>query len=296
MLRYDLPPTEQDQQTETHADKGGSAPSYRTKPPQRIETIYVTMSTKDPERHIRPKDIGNYLMACLAVALLLTFVVAPDAPLYTTQTLMVPAILLPVQTITVSLPITATGIKSYPAKYASGTLTITNGDSLTEYIQAGFLLTTGSGVEVSTDQAVTVPAGNGESYGVSRVAAHAVLAGNGGNIPAYSINRTYGTDLFIKNLTAFTGGHDAYSVQYVTDQDRQTALASARAQADAKQPAGLLLKPCMETTSQQVSQVSVTLRCQPITYHVSAGMQIVSVRVKGMNVVLAYETLLGAGT
>ncbi len=207
MLRYDLPPTERDQQQEeTHADQGGPVPSDRTKPPQPIKTIYVTMSTTDPQRHVRWQDIGNSIMACLAIALLLTFAFVPDAPAYTTKTLTVPAILLPVQTIAVSVPITATGVKSYSATNASGRLTITNGGSLTEYIQAGFLLTAGSGVEVATDQGVTVLAGNGESYGMATVAAHAVAAGSSGNIPAYGINRTYGTDVFIKNLSAFTGG------------------------------------------------------------------------------------------
>jgi hypothetical protein len=311
MIRYDLPPTEREPirrteplagqcqgnwQRPKQSSQDDWQPDDPTKPLQGIETIYVTMSTTDPQRHIRLSDVGNVIMACLAIAMLLTFVVMPDAPLYTTKTLTVPAILLPVRTITVSVPITATGVKTYPATSASGTLTITNGGSLTEYIQTGFLLTSTSGVEVATDQGVTVPAGNGESYGVTTVSAHSVVAGSSGNIPAYSINRTYGTDLFIKNLTAFMGGQDAYSVRFVTDQDKQTALSSASTQIDAQRPAVLLLKPCVETTSEQAKQVSVTLTCQPITYHAPAGMQVVSVRVQGMSVVLTYKTLLDAGT
>ena len=262
---------------------------------ERVETVYVTMSSQDPERRHSLEGMVNGVMRFLAVAVLLAFVLMPDAPVYTTKTLSVPAVLLPVQIITVSVPVTATGVKNYPATQARGVLTITNGGSLTESLQMEFLLTSGRGVEVATDQAVTIPAGNGQSYGVATVSAHAVMAGSSGNIPALSVNRTYGTDLFIKNLNTFTGGKDAYSVRYVTDKDKQTALASARAQVAAKQPLGLLLKPCTETTSQQSSQVNIMLTCQPISYHVPAGLKIVGVRVQGMRVVLTYRAIASIG-
>ncbi|HET8843004.1 MAG TPA: hypothetical protein VFN35_16190 [Ktedonobacteraceae bacterium] len=211
-LRYDVPPTGQETPMPSD-DVIDQQPNDQTQPPQRIKTIYVTMSTKDPQRHIHWREVGNVVIACMAIAMLMALVVSPNAATYTTKTLVVPAILLPVRVITVSVPITPTGVKTYLAIQAQGTLTITNGGSLPQFIQAGFLLTSYSGVEVSTDYGVTVPEGNGESYGVATVSAHVVVAGSGGNIPAYSIKRTYGTDIFIKNLSAFTGGQDAYSVQ-----------------------------------------------------------------------------------
>lgn len=266
-------------------------PGKQAAQPGQVETIYVTMSTTDPQRHVRWnwRDMPNVVVHCLAVAMLLLFVLVPDAPLYTTKIISVPAVLLPVQTVTVSMPIVATGVKQYPATQAHGMLTITNGGSLTEALEAGFMLTSSSGVEIATDQPVTVPAGNGTSYGVVTVSAHAVAVGKSGNIPASSLSRTYGTDLFIKNLSAFTGGQDAYAVHYTTDRDVQTALSRARTQIETKRPLGLLLKPCTETTSQQASKVSITLRCQPITYHVPAVLQIVGVRVQGNRIILTYR-------
>ena len=293
-LRFAVPQIEQEQLLAP--DMLADQQQTNGQPPTQQETVYVTMSTTDPERHIHFKDIGHAVITCLAVVLLLMFVLVPDAPRYTTKTLSVPAVLLPVQTITVSVPITATGVKQYPATQARGVLTITNGGSLTESLQAGFLLMASNGVEVSTDQAVTIPPGNGANYGMAAVSAHAVVAGSSGNIPANSIDRTYGTDIFIKNTSAFTGGTDASSVHYTTDQDKQAALANAQARIATKKPLGLLLKPCVETTSQQASQVSMTLQCQPITYHAPAGMQVVGVRVQGTQVVLMYRAVMNADT
>lgn len=299
-LRFAVPPMGQEQLLAAGMvsdQQGNGQQAEQTGQDDQREIVYVTMSKKDPEHHVRWNwpDIGHAMMQCLAVALLLVFVLVPDAPVYTVRTLSVPAILLPAQSITVSVPIAATGVKTYPATQAHGSLTISNGGSLTELLQAGFLLTTGSGVEVVTDQGVTIPPGNGQSYGVASVSAHAVEAGSSGNIPAWSVDKTYGTDVFVKNLSAFSGGKDAYSVRYETDQDRQTALASAKERIEAKQPLGLLLKPCVEHMSQQSSQVSITLRCQPVTYHVPAGMQIVGVRVQGTHVVLMYRAVRDVG-
>jgi hypothetical protein len=86
-------------------------------------------------------------------------------------------------------------------------------------------------------------------------------ASNRPRIPAYGINRTIGTDLFIKNFSAFTGGQNAYSVQYVTEQDKQAALSSAKTQVEAKQPLVLLLKPCTETMSLLARSATATLTC-----------------------------------
>jgi len=277
-----------------------AAPPIAQKAPENprghIETVYVSMSVKDPQRH-PPKWLRNFpshIMAVLAIAMLLPMVVSPEV--YATRTLAVPAIMLPVRNITATVSVKATGVKTYPAQAANGSLTITNGGSLSQYIQGGFLLTSSGGVEVATDEAVTVPAGNGVSYGVATVGAHAVVAGRNGNIPAYSVDWTYGTDIFIKNLSAFYGGRDAYSVQYVTDQDKQTALASAKMQVETEQPLVLLLKPCTETTNVGDIQVSVTLTCQPITYHVPDGIHVLSVRIQGNSVLLTYKTPVAVGT
>lgn len=279
MLRYDIPPTEEQEAPYIEEDI--------TQPP--LEIVYLTMSTRDPEHHIHWREVGNIVVACMAIAIMLPFVLSPDTAMYVTKTLTVPAILLPLRIITVSVPIKSTGVKTYPALQAHGTLTITNGGTLSQYIQPGFLFTSNSGVEVSTNYGVTVPAGNGESYGVAIVSAHAVVAGSSGDIPAYDVNRTYGTDIFIKNTSAFVGGQNAYSVGYATEQDKQTALDSAKAQIETKQPLVMLLKPCTETTKLRKDTAVAILTCQPITYHVPPGVKVLSVSVRGTNVVITYR-------
>jgi hypothetical protein len=77
---------------------------------------------------------------------------------------------------------------------------------------------------------VFVPAGSANGYGYAVVPAHSLISGSSGNIPAYAINQVEGSSVYIRNLSAFSGGHDSYSVQYVTAQDKQAALVSAREQ------------------------------------------------------------------
>ena len=97
-------------------------------------------------------------------------------------------------------------MKTYPATYANGVLTVYNGSFLTERIPQGLILTASNGVEVTTDESVIVPAGNPPAYGIATIAAHAVTSGIRGNIAANAINQIYGSSLYIRNLTAFTGG------------------------------------------------------------------------------------------
>ncbi|GHO98496.1 hypothetical protein KSF_085440 [Reticulibacter mediterranei] len=205
-----------------------------------------------------------------------------------------PAILLPVRTVTGSVPVKATGVKQYPAITASGTLTITNGGMLVQYLPAGFLLASNSGVEGATDESVTVPAGNGESYGTVTVSAYAMAAGRNGNIPAYSINRIYGTDIFVKNTRVFSGGRDASSITSAADSDKQTALMSARSQTTSQQPFGLHLKPWSEVTEVSDKQARAIPTCQPITDHIPTRAHVLSIRVRETRVVLTCRGLAGA--
>ena len=69
-----------------------------------------------------------------------------------------------------------------------------------------------------------VPAGNANGYGYATVAAHALISGKQGNIPAYAINQIEGSSVYVRNLAAFQGGSDAYSVRFATAQDIQTPL------------------------------------------------------------------------
>src|SRR2546421_1157572 len=102
-------------------------------------------------------------------------------------------------------------------------VTFTNGSVVTQALPQGMIFS-GHGIEVVTDETVVVPAGSANGYGVATVSAHALLAGQTGNIQALTINQVYGTSLFIRNLEAFTGGREASAVTFATAQDRQTAV------------------------------------------------------------------------
>lgn len=255
-----------------------------------LETLHVYLVPEKQKKPRYPGQTRDSIFGCTALAVCLACIVAlcliPNPPVYTVSTITVPARISPLE-IRASVVITPTGKQSYPATQASGLLTIYNGSFLTEQLPAGFLLTTSSGLEVATDQAVTIPAGNPPTaYGTATVSAHAVGAGVGGDIPAYAIHETYGTALYIKNLSAFTGGQDAYTVTYVTKQDVTAALDAARAQLAVRQPIGLTTGPCPEKAAQKALTLSVVWACQYVTYTAPQGVQVLSVRVAGTRVLL----------
>lgn len=112
------------------------------------------------------------------------------------------------------------------------------------------------------------------------------LSGKNGNIPAYSINRVEGTSIYIRNLQPFTGGSDAYSVQFVTQQDRQTALEKARTINDTLIVGKLLVSPCKESIEATVKSITVKWNCQFVTYSLSAYMHVARIRTIGKNLLI----------
>src|SRR6266567_6723309 len=191
-----------------------------------VETIHVYMVREEPKQ---PYTVLPLLAALLCLAMIAGITVySGQHPVYEHQTLTIPARFLPPQTFTAAQTIIPTGIKTYPATTAQGTLTITNGSVIAQTLPANVILLSNTGVQVATDQAVFVPAGSADGYGMTTVEAHATVSGKGGNIPAIAIDRVEGTSLYIRNLSAFTGGKDSYSVKFVTVQDQQTALLQAR--------------------------------------------------------------------
>lgn len=140
-----------------------------------------------------------------------------------------------------------------------------NGSIISQTLPSGFIFTTDSGVSVATDQAVFVPAGNANGYGVAYVSAHALVNGSPGNIPALAIDTVIGSSVYVRNVAAFQGGKDTYSLRFATAQDRQQAVTTAR-HLLAAETTGLHY-PCAETMS---SAVIITWRCQFLTYHIPA--------------------------
>ncbi len=107
-------------------------------------------------------------------------------------------------------------------------------------------------------------------------------AGQQGNIAAFSINQVYGTSLYIRNLQAFKGGKNSYSVKVETAQDRQTALDSARAilitqEAEMKE---FLAYPCKEFAQEKNGRLRLSWACQFVTYAVPSYMHVTAVRLE----------------
>ncbi len=265
---------------------------------QEMETVYVYMTTEPPEPEEHPKQpeppiqwaqVQQWLLGCLAVLMLSGFCLLPDSPVYITRTISVPAIPLPLVQLTTSVTIIPTGVTTIPARQAHGTLTIYNGSILQEALPAGFIVTTHSGVEIATNQAVMIPAANPPTEGTATVLAYAVIAGAAGNIAPGSLNQADGTSLVVKNLTAFTGGQDASSEHVITSGDVQHALTAARARLSMQQSIGLLPTPCAEQSQQNATTLTLLWRCQYITYHAPPGVMPIGVRVQGDQIILTYR-------
>src|SRR6266702_7674223 len=140
-----------------------------------VETIHVYMVPEEPKQ---PYTVLPLLAALLCLAMIAGITVYSEQhPVYEHQTLTIPARFLPPQTFTATQAIIPTGIKTYPATTAQGTLTITNGSVIAQILPAGFASVSNTGVSVVTDRAVFVPAGNASDYGVATVEAHAAMPG-----------------------------------------------------------------------------------------------------------------------
>src|SRR6266566_9176837 len=187
---------------------------------ERPETIHLyVVREKEPTPSVLP-----IVLSALSLAVLFIFcALIPYQQPVTRAVIRVPAVLLPIRTFTATVAIIPTGVNVYPATTAHGILTITNGSVIAQTIQQGFRLG-----NVVTDWPVFVPAGSANGYGYAAVAAHALMAGKAGNIPAYAIHQVVGSSVYVRNLAAFHGGRDSYSVKIVTTQDKQTALMTAR--------------------------------------------------------------------
>src|SRR6266567_161682 len=160
---------------------------------EQIETIHVYMV---PEEEKRPYTVFPLVCAflCLLGIAALTMYSA-DHPYYEHERLTVTAQFLPLKVFKAEVPIIPTGIKTYPATYATGTLTLTNGSVLSETLPSGVIFNTSNGAEVQTTDSVFIPAGTAGGYGVATVPAKAVANGKVGNVPAFAVNAVYGTSL-----------------------------------------------------------------------------------------------------
>ena len=243
-----------------------------------VETIHLYV-VRDHEK--KPYTLIPLLCAllCLLAIAAVTFYSA-EHPYYEHQRLTVPAEFLPPKTFRAEAPIIPTGVHTYSATTAHGILTITNGSVISQTLPAGLTFISNSNVSVMTDTAVFVPAGNANSYGFATVAAHALISGKQGNIAAYAINQVEGSSVYVRNLAAFQGGRDAYSIKFITSNDRNVALSKARTILISESTG--LHYPCKEFLRISL----ITWRCQFVTYRTPSYMHVTGVRIIGKNLLL----------
>ena len=249
---------------------------------ERPETIHLYVVR---EEEPRPSFVPIVLSLFALLLLVVVSVVFPYQQPEERKTLQIPAVFLPLQTFTTSIEIIPTGIKTYPATNAIGTLTLTNGSVVSQELPQGLIFSTRSGIEVETLSSVFVPSGSALGYGIAIVPAKTVVGGKSGNIPAYSINAVYGTSLYIRNLQPFTRGREAYSVKVVTPLDIQTAIDNARISLTAQiaQIKAFLAYPCKETIQTKNSVVGLSWTCQYVTYTIPSYMKVTHISLVGKN-------------
>lgn len=128
---------------------------------------------------------------------------------------------LPALTLSQSQTVAATGKRHQDATRAGGNLLVFNGSFAPQTIDAGTVYTGRDGVQVATDQTITIAAANPPYVGQATVSATAIHAGAHGNIQAGDISITTAT-LQVRN-SQFSGGQDARDFTFVTTGDIQQA-------------------------------------------------------------------------
>ena len=239
---------------------------------EKPETIHLYVVREEkPKPSVLPIILSMFALSILVSICILSPSRQPEERL----TLRLPAVFLPLQTFTASVQIIPTGIKVYPATNAHGILTITNGSIISQTIPQGFTID-----GVVTEASVFVPAGSANGYGYARVSAHALTSGKIGNIPPLSVNVVEGSSVYIRNLSPFTGGKNAYSVKVVTPQDTQTATESARISLTSQiaRIKAFLEYPCKESSQIKNNVAGLSWACQYVSYSVPSYMKVTHVR------------------
>jgi hypothetical protein len=143
--------------------------------------------------------------------------------------LLVPARLLSSPPQSQTRTVSASGQASTPGTQAKGQLTFYNGKLIEQTVPANTIVKDPNGIRIITDENAVIPPGNPPKLGSVTVSAHALIAGNSGNIPANDINTTCcsaDNTIFVKNLVAFTGGQDPQSYTFVQQSDLDNAAAA----------------------------------------------------------------------
>src|SRR5215467_2618393 len=100
-----------------------------------IETLHIYVVREQPPR----PSLLPIVLSVVALSILIAIgVLSPTEQPVTRAVIRVQAVPLPVRDFSVSVPVIPTGVKTYPATIAHGTLTITNGSVIAQTLPAGF--------------------------------------------------------------------------------------------------------------------------------------------------------------
>jgi hypothetical protein len=129
------------------------------------------------------------------------------------------------------VPVRATGIQHIAATAASGSLTWFNQHSYPQTISAaGTSIAISPTIQIAPDQDVVVPPSSGSSPGEASAPAHALQAGEAGNIAPGTINMLCGCGaaqgVLVKNLAGFSGGQDTTTRSFIQPSDLTQAVVS----------------------------------------------------------------------
>jgi len=243
-----------------------------------IETIHLYVVREEEKRPATALPLFCAFVCLLSIAAITIY--SAVHPTYEHMRLVVPAQFLPLRTFEAEAPIIPTGVKTYPATYATGVLTLTNGSVIGMSIPQGF--TIGS---VATDKAVYVPPGSAAAFGYASVTARALISGKAGNFASLAINTVIGSSLYVRNLSPFTGGRNNYRVAIQLPQDRETAMNTVRSliASQIAQVAAVLAGACKETIMASTTVIQTTWNCQFATYTVPLYMYSLGAQLVGKN-------------
>ena len=142
-------------------------------------------------------------------------------------------------TLSESETVAATGHGHQEARAATGTLTFYNTSFTAQTVAAGTILTGGDGEQIVTLSSIAIPANSPPADGQATVGAQTREVGARGNIPALDVNGLFSSTLYVRNLTAFSGGRDARDFLVVASADQDHAVASLQAKVAASMSAAL---------------------------------------------------------
>ncbi|EFH80936.1 baseplate J/gp47 family protein [Ktedonobacter racemifer] len=114
------------------------------------------------------------------------------------------------------------------ATNALGLLTFYNALPYSQNIPAGTIFADKKGIQVATDETITIPAANPPTEGSMSSIAHALIPGAQGNIPALDFKETTccHAGITLTNHDAFSDGQDARPYSYVQQSDIDMAASN----------------------------------------------------------------------